>query len=495
MKTIRLLILFVGLLLNYLQAETQVHAEPIPNEENTPANTELTSANLTSSTSSVMITAVTQVDYTIHIGNTGNCASGGFYVTYLLRSNPFISGGIQFGSVYVPGLAPGAVTTLTNNINLCDVTSTSTSNLYVCYLIDATNLVNESNESDNDWHFTSPVSMGICSSQPDLEVTNSSFTTSGTSVDMQLNMRNAGGPLATPTTIGFYASIVGTFNNYLLGTQAVPGNLEPGDSLFASFSTDLCNHPSLPNADYDFFAFLDYQNVANESDEINNTEFWLSPTISTSPCNPDPNLSLASQSLTAFGPNILVNATVENDGNSPAGAFNIGYYASLDGNITTSDYLLGTSSVTGLAPGASISKSLSLNICTVNNLPVSNYRIGLIVDNGGTVSESNEGDNSYIWQSPTVSTAGCGGVGLDDPEHRNLNVYPNPTTGKVNLDWNIDLHSSGRISVTDVRGQVMYEKAVSAGIKQFALDLSELPTGMYFIHLPEIGWSRTLIQH
>ncbi len=249
MKTIRLLTLSVSLLLSCLQAQAQVHAEPIPNEENIQTNTELTSANLTSSASSVMITAVTQVDYTIHIGNTGNCASGGFYVTYLLRSNPFISGGIQFGSVYVPSLAPGAVTTLTNNINLCDVTSTSTSNLYVCYLIDATNLVNESNESDNDWHFTSPVSMGICSSPPDLEVTNDTYTTSGTTVDMQLNMRNAGGPLASPTTIGFYASIVGTFNNYLLGTQSVPGNLEPGDSLFASFSTDLCNHPSLPNAD------------------------------------------------------------------------------------------------------------------------------------------------------------------------------------------------------------------------------------------------------
>lgn len=73
------------------------------------------------------------------------------------------------------------------------------------------------------------------------------------------------------------------------------------------------------------------------------------------------------------------------------------------------------------------------------------------------------------------------GVGIDEAtETQNINVYPNPTTGIFNVDFN----KASKITVVNALGLVVYDQKVeetAAGTK--SIDLSNFANGVYFIHV------------
>lgn len=63
-----------------------------------------------------------------------------------------------------------------------------------------------------------------------------------------------------------------------------------------------------------------------------------------------------------------------------------------------------------------------------------------------------------------------------------LNIFPNPSSGKINISFNNFQKSQGKISVYNLPGMLMEEKIISGSeITPIFLDLSTFPAGMYFV--------------
>lgn len=86
----------------------------------------------------------------------------------------------------------------------------------------------------------------------------------------------------------------------------------------------------------------------------------------------------------------------------------------------------------------------------------------------------------------------CGGTGIDDlfgnTQKQALNIYPNPTTGKLNFKYNFD-NTAATVRVTDIAGRVVMTKEFGkqSGVKEISLDVSALNNGMYFVELTAGG--------
>ncbi|PSK94856.1 T9SS type A sorting domain-containing protein [Taibaiella chishuiensis] len=65
-----------------------------------------------------------------------------------------------------------------------------------------------------------------------------------------------------------------------------------------------------------------------------------------------------------------------------------------------------------------------------------------------------------------------------------LNVYPNPTTGKLTFKYNFE-NTTGSVRITDIAGRVVLtqEYGKQSGVKEISLDVSSLNNGMYFVEL------------
>lgn len=62
-----------------------------------------------------------------------------------------------------------------------------------------------------------------------------------------------------------------------------------------------------------------------------------------------------------------------------------------------------------------------------------------------------------------------------------FNIYPNPTNGKFNIDF--EESSVQQITVTDALGKIVLENKTDANSTNACLDLSEYPSGVYFIKI------------
>lgn len=74
--------------------------------------------------------------------------------------------------------------------------------------------------------------------------------------------------------------------------------------------------------------------------------------------------------------------------------------------------------------------------------------------------------------------------GIADNElSRSLNIFPNPTTGLVNLEYNLDQAAAMKVTVTDVVGKVVMSRDLRAasGAQRQTLDLGNLSNGMYLL--------------
>ncbi|NEP61235.1 MAG: S8 family serine peptidase, partial [Symploca sp. SIO2G7] len=110
------------------------------------------------------------------------------------------------------------------------------------------------------------------------------------------------------------------------------------------------------------------------------------------------NFDILQEPLNA-GDSFSVDFTLQNSGDIAAGAFNVSFYLSTDNNITSSDYLLDTASVSGLSDLSFVNLTQNLTLPGVNNSfwnGDGTYFVGMIVDSGGTVTESNENNNSNV---------------------------------------------------------------------------------------------------
>jgi hypothetical protein len=76
-----------------------------------------------------------------------------------------------------------------------------------------------------------------------------------------------------------------------------------------------------------------------------------------------------------------------------------------------------------------------------------------------------------------------GSLSAEDADaHFEMNLYPNPSTGNVNLKLDLPVADNGNLIVTDLTGKSVYQQSVSA-IAGTVIDvnLNQLPNGLYLI--------------
>ena len=86
--------------------------------------------------------------------------------------------------------------------------------------------------------------------------------------------------------------------------------------------------------------------------------------------------------------------------------------------------------------------------------------------------------------SKTITPVGTGIIS-NQANAASVVAYPNPTSGKLNIGWNIGENETANATVTDVTGRVVFHTAMdmSAGSGASQLDLGSLNNGVYMISI------------
>ena len=217
----------------------------------------------------------------------------------------------------------------------------------------------------------------------------------GGSLSVEDSVRNAGGGAAGPSQLAVYLSVDVAFDSgdLLLGTRSVAA-LTAGAS--SSAQGTLSVPASTAPGDYYLLALADADGVVAEGDETNNLRLATGAIVVEQGELPNlapTQLSVSPASLDA-GQSLAVSEAVRNDGDGPAGTFQVGVYLSTDATITPADQLLGLRSVEALAAGA-----LSFgqdDLLVPADTAEGDYFVGVLVDIGGVQAETNEFDNVLL---------------------------------------------------------------------------------------------------
>ena len=205
--------------------------------------------------------------------------------------------------------------------------------------------------------------------QPDLVVGTPSVSDSspetGGSLTLSAAVRNSGDADAPATTLRYYRSTDAaiTTSDTSVGTDAVAALVA---SASASESIDI----TAPSTAGTYYYGACVVAVADESNTTNNCSSSVEVTVSEPESEPQgqPDLTIStfvvktSPSGTPPGGSIGLKAGVKNDGDADAPATMLRYYRSTNAKITTSDTLVGTDEVSGLAASASGSESIDVTL-------------------------------------------------------------------------------------------------------------------------------------
>ena len=109
------------------------------------------------------------------------------------------------------------------------------------------------------------------------------------------------------------------------------------------------------------------------------------------------------------------------------------------------------------------------NTMTLPNFP--NYRLGT-----GAVC-----DSSKIFPMSLLSTSITNSNSAES--NFGINVFPNPSTGNINLAFSQIVEGSLHITLSNIAGTKVFQQKLARDIDSIQLDLSFLPKGMYFYSL------------
>ena len=199
---------------------------------------------------------------------------------------------------------------------------------------------------------TAPDKLDLVVSSPTVS---DSGPAAGAKFTLSATVRNDGEGESAATRLRYYRSTDATIatSDTQVGTDAVAGLAAAGSS---SQSVDL-TAPASPGTYY-YGACVDA--VTDESDTTNNCSTSVQVTVP----EPKPDLVVDSPSVDDSGPaagaTFTLSATVRNAGEGASAATTLRYYRSTDATITTSDTLVGTDAVAGLAAAGSSSQSVDL---------------------------------------------------------------------------------------------------------------------------------------
>jgi len=234
----------------------------------------------------------TNVDLSLRVVNNGGNPTSGCYVAYYLSNNSTIeTTDYEIGRDYIPSLGAGSYSDQSLRVNVAALTPLiPAGSYYVGYIIDYQNSVDESNENDNTYLWSSP---RITITLPNLIYGKqlNSLTVSGSTVGLSMRVINVGGSSAVRFSIAYYLSLNSTIttSDYKIGEDYISilaPNGYKDELLVVDVSTIT---PSIPTGTYHVGYIIDYQNSVRESDETDNLYAWSSPQVIISSLNSPPN--------------------------------------------------------------------------------------------------------------------------------------------------------------------------------------------------------------
>jgi len=118
----------------------------------------------------------------------------------------------------------------------------------------------------------------------------------------------------------------------------------------------------------------------------------------------------------------------------------------------------------GFSPGYSYKPSLAIS-------PSGQPHVGFIdVDNG--------------WKA-TVMKYDSVYVGMNEPQHPQLTIYPNPASTALTIDFKNATCKINLVEITDIRGNKMFE--IKTAESRFTVQVKNYPAGIYFVILNSDG--------
>jgi subtilase family serine protease len=330
------------------------------------------------------------------VTNQGKAPSSTTYLRlYFSTDSTITTDDTTLGTLSIGALDPNASKDFSKSVRLPNGLSAGT--YYLGAIADFNEKAAETDETNNAT--ATPVTVFMPT--PDLVMTALDVPPDplapATSITVSATVKNIGtGPSAT-TYVGFYASpdsTITTDDTYLASTSA--GGLDVDATNTVSKTVKL--PADLAAGTYYIGAIADYNDRAAELDEGNNS---IAAAVTVYIPTPDLTVTEVSVSPTTAAPTnyITLSGTVTNIGSGKTGATTYARFYLSDG---TNDIYLKQFGVPGTTDaGASVTKSLNYRL-PVGFAPAT-YTIKLVADDDGTLSESNENNNSLSGNTLTVT--------------------------------------------------------------------------------------------
>ncbi|MCF4969077.1 CARDB domain-containing protein [Nostoc sp. CMAA1605] len=352
-------------------------------------------------------------------------------------------------------------------------------NYYLLLQADGNGEISESNEANNI------TTKAITLAAPDLIVQNPSNPASaniGTTISLSYQLRNQGNGNAGINSTYFYLSkdtSLSSDDRFLAGdTVGIFGNIAPSGVVSESASVYLSS--TITPGSYYLLYQADGSGSLRESNENNNI---IAQAITITA--PDLVIENAtSASSVAIGATLQVNYQLKNQGNGSAGGSKTSFYLSRDTTLGNDDDIslgIETEANASLAPAAIISRSISITFDPTLN--PGKYYLMLKADGAGSVTESNEGNNSiYITAQINITPPNGGGFnsttgyGLVNAAAAVAKALNQSTFADVpdlgGSDWGADAIKAPEVWARRYTGQGVIVAVVDSGVDYTHPDLS-----------------------
>ena len=128
--------------------------------------------------------------------------------------------------------------------------------------------------------------------------------------------------------------------------------------------------------------------------------------------------------------------------------------------------------------GGTISNQGNKNITVLwTNTPAANQSLSVVTSNacGSSTTRVLSG----------INVASCPRIGATSAVGFNMNLFPNPASDGVTVEFNSETSADYRLSITDISGRTVYAENVNAaaGLNRYQVNVNGFSTGMYFIVL------------
>jgi hypothetical protein len=188
---------------------------------------------------------------------------------------------------------------------------------------------------------------------------------------------------------------------------------------------------------------------------------------------------------------------VENDGTS-ASFFDVSMYLYETASQTV--YVIGTQSVSSISGYGMYSfTSWNIDINDNPNVPAGTYRLGVWVDSGSDVSESDENNNAGLLSGNINFTPSANGIATNSFLANSLSLFPNPANEKATVNFSLEANAAVSMKVYDMTGKLVQivtdKEEMLAGDYSMPVETASLPAGVYFMTLTsgELSVTRRLI--